>query len=67
MSAIALFLGLGEDIRGLSMANIVADGKTAFLFRQGELIINDGEIVSNGNKRPLCVARPYVFGIDTPV
>ncbi len=37
------------------MANIVSGGKAAFLFRQGELIINAGEIVSNGNKRILWV------------
>lgn len=32
-----------------------AFGNAAFLFKQGELIINDGEIISNGNKRTLWV------------
>ncbi|MCQ1539607.1 amidohydrolase family protein, partial [Methanocalculus taiwanensis] len=32
-----------------------AFGNAAFLFKQGELIINEGEIVSNGNKRTLWV------------
>ena len=32
-----------------------AFGKAAYLFKQGEQIINEGEIVSNGNKRTLWV------------
>ncbi|KUK98776.1 MAG: hypothetical protein XE11_2864, partial [Methanomicrobiales archaeon 53_19] len=35
MSAIALFLGSEKVYEVLSMVNIIADGKAAFLFRQG--------------------------------